>query len=110
VVDWDLYLAFVNDNDFPEVQIVSIAGIFTEPSKFKFEPKNSGYINMEFSQVKNDGKIYCYEGSNNGKSFENVPSGKIIVQMISDSSLNIEHQTGKCTGSEKFIDFETYNR
>jgi hypothetical protein len=109
-VDWDLYLAFVNDNDFPEVQIVSIAGIFTEPSKFKFEPKNSGYVNREFSQVKSDGKIYCYEGSNIGKSFENVPSGKIIVQMISDSRLNIEHRTGICTGSESFKDFEIYNR
>jgi len=110
VVDWDVYLAFVNDNEFPDVQVVSIAGIFTDPSKYKFIPKDSGTANREFSQVKVDENIYCYEGSDVGKSFEPIPTGKILVQLTSDTQLKIEHQTGSCSGSESFKNPEIYNR
>jgi hypothetical protein len=110
VVEWDVYLAFVNDNEFPDVQVVSIAGIFTDPSKFKFFPKDSGTVNREFSQVTTDGKIYCYQAEQVGKSFETKPTGKILVQLIDDESLKIEHQTGSCSGSQSFNIPETYNR
>jgi hypothetical protein len=110
VVDWEVYLAFVNDNNFPEVQVVSIAGIFTDPGKFKFIPKSSGKINREFSQVTPDGSIYCYEASNVGKPFEAVPSGKILVQMTTDKELMIEHQAGRCSGNFNFNDPEIYKR
>ena len=110
VVDWDVYLAFVNDNEFPDIQVVSIAGFVTDPSKFKFEPKTSGKINREFSQVIVDGNIYCYQAADVGKSFESIPTGKILVQLTSDTQLKIEHQTGKCTGSESFKNPEVYNR
>jgi hypothetical protein len=110
VIDWNTYLAFVNDNDFSEVQIVSVAGIFTDPGKFKFIPKNSGKINREFSQVSADEDIYCYEAENAGKSFETVPSGKILVQLESNTKLKIEYQGGKCDRSEMFNKPEVYNR
>ncbi|MBN4049020.1 hypothetical protein JYT91_00215 [archaeon AH-315-M20] len=110
VVDWDVYLAFVNDNDFPDVQVVSIAGIFTDPSKFKFIPKTSGKIDREFSQVTTDGNIYCYQAKDVGKSFEPIPTGKILVQLISDTQLKIEHQSGSCTGSFSFNNPTIYNR
>lgn len=109
VVDWNVYLAFVNDNEFPDIQVVSIAGIFTDPSKFKFNPRSSGFINREFSQVKADGKIYCYQAENVGKPFEPMPAGKILVQLMDDDTLNIEHQEGKCAGSENFNNPEAYN-
>jgi len=110
VVDWNVYLAFVDHYEDPSIQVVSIAGIFTEPSLFKFIPKSSGEINREFSQVTADGKIYCYEGANVIRNFETVPEGKIIVQMTSNETLQIEHQVGRCNGGESFIDPAVYNR
>jgi hypothetical protein len=103
-------LAFVNDNDFPKVQVVSIARIFTDPSKFKFIPKTSGKINREFSQVTADGNIYCYKAEEVGKSFEPIPTGKILVQMTSDTQLKIEHKTGSCSSNEQFDDPAVYDR
>ncbi|MEK6983040.1 MAG: hypothetical protein AABX33_00570 [Nanoarchaeota archaeon] len=110
VVDWKVYLAFVNDNDFPDVQVVSIAGIFTNPSKFKFIPRGSGFVNREFSQVTADGNIYCYQAEDVGKSFEPMPTGKILVQLIDEDTLSIEHQAGKCSESENFKRPGVYNR
>ncbi len=110
VVDWNVYLSFINHYEDPSIQVVSIAGIFTGPSLYKFIPKTSGKINREFSQVTVDGTVYCYEGSSPVREFEAVPSGKILVQLMDEDTLNIEHKTGKCTGSESFSNPEVYNR
>jgi hypothetical protein len=110
VVDWNVFLAFVDHYEDPSIQVVSIAGIFTDPSLFKFMPKTSGEINRELSQVTADGKIYCYEGANVIRNFETVPLGKVLVQMINHESLQIEHQMGSCTGSESFTEPAIYNR
>lgn len=110
VVDWNVFLAFVNHYEDSSVQVVSIAGIFTEPSLFKFNPQSNGEINREFSQVVSDGKIYCYEGSSVIRSFEATPLGKVIVEMIDNETLHIEHQLGNCNGSEIFSDYEVYRR
>ncbi|KAF6245495.1 hypothetical protein [Nitrosopumilus sp. b2] len=110
VVDWNVYLAFVDHYEDPSIQVVSIAGIITEPSLFKFIPKTNGEINREFSQVTSDGNIYCYEGANIIRYFEKVPLGKILVQMIGNETLQIEHQTGNCTRNENFTNPTFYNR
>jgi hypothetical protein len=110
VVDWNVYLAFVDHYEDPSIQVVSVAGIFTEPSLFKFIPKTSGEINREFSQVTADGNIYCYEGADVIRHFEAVPFGKILVEMIGDETLQIEYQTSSCTGSESFTNYAVYHR
>ncbi|MAE42571.1 hypothetical protein CMO93_02265 [Candidatus Woesearchaeota archaeon] len=110
VVDWDVYLAFVNENDFPDVQVVSVAGIFTDFGKYKFIPKDSGFVDREFSQVTADGNIYCYQAADVGKVNEPIPTGKILVQMTSDTQLKIEHQSGSCNGSKNFDNPAIYNR
>jgi len=110
VVDWDVFLAFVNDNEFPDIQVVSIAGFVTDPSKFKFEPKTSGFVDREFSQVKADGNIYCYQAADIGKVNEPIPSGKIIVQLTSNTQLKIEHKSGSCGRSESFSNPSIYDR
>ena len=110
VVDWDVFLAFVNENDFPDVQVVSIAGIFTDSGKYKFIPKDSGFVDREFSQVTADGNIYCYHAADVGKINEPIPTGKILVQLTSDTQLKIEHKSGSCSGSESFKNPAIYNR
>ena len=85
-------------------------GIFTDYGKFKFDPKDTGTMDREFSQVTVDGNIYCYQATDVGKSFEPVPTGKILVQLTSDTQLKIEHQTGTCSGSYSFSNPAVYNR
>jgi hypothetical protein len=110
VTDWDVFLAFINDWQFSKAQVVSIAGKFTGPSKYQFNPKTSGTINRDFADVTFDGKIYCYQGENIGRSFDSIPSGKIVVKMVNKETLHIEHQSGSCSGSENIIEPTVYKR
>ena len=75
----------------------------------KFIPKISGKINREFSQVKPDGNIYCYQAADVGKVNEPIPTGKILVQLTSDRQLKIEHQSSEC-GNDAFVNPAMYNR
>lgn len=99
--DWDKYLAFVNDNKNPSTQVISIGGVFTDAGKLEFTPKTSGFVNREFSHVVPGGNVYCYEGIS--------MSGRVIVQMTSETELKIEHQTGNC-GSFSFTNPTIYKR
>jgi hypothetical protein len=110
VVDWKVYLAFVEDNYFPDTQVVSVAGIFTNPAKYEFYPKNSGFVNREFSEVFDDGNVYCYQSEEVEKFQSSRPSGKIVVQMTDKETLKIEHQQGSCKGDEIFKNPKIYMR
>jgi len=109
VVQWDVFLAFVGDFEFSKAQVVSIAGQFTEPSKYQFYPKNSGNVNRRFSDV-TPGEVYCYQGEDIGRPWDQIPSGKIVVQMTDEETLEIEHQQGSCDGNEILNMPETYER
>ena len=102
ISQWNNYLAFVNDNQNPQTQVVSIGGVITKAGKLEFTPTNSGQINREFEDVTPDGKIYCYES----QGFE----GKVIVQMESETKIKIEHKQGNCSGSEAFTGPKIYER
>lgn len=110
VVDWQVYLAFVEDNYYPDVQVVSVAGIFTDPGKYESYPEDSGNINRKFTDVTADGNVYCYESGNVEKHRNSIPSGKIVVQMVDEETLQIQHQEGICNENEKFSDYEIYKR
>ncbi len=99
VVDWSTYLAFVHDNNNPDLSVISIAGKITDATKFEFSAKDSGTIDREFSQVTANGDIYCYNGE-----------GKILVEMISDEQIQVEWQSGSCASTERFKDPEMYER
>ena len=100
--DWDKYLAFVFDNLEPAKQVISVGGTFTNAGTWKFNPTSTGTINRSFAQVTPDGKIYCYESSNQ--------EGRIIVRMQSETQLIIEHQNQKCSDNVAFQKSATYNR
>lgn len=106
VVEWDTFLSFAHDTNTPEVQVVSIGGIFTQPSKYEFMPQISGTTNRDFSEVSADGKIYCYKDEQ--LSGDKKDEGRIIVQMTSSTELKIEHQPGTCPGT--FISPEIYRK
>ncbi len=100
-LDWENHLSFVYDNNDPSKAVVAIAGILMDPAKWVFTPKSSGLYNRKFSDVTSDGNIYCYDEGQ---------SGKIILQMINNTMLNIEYQSGSCTTNLGFVIPKIYKR
>jgi hypothetical protein len=100
--DWDKQLAFLHEAVDPTISVVSIGGVFTDSGKWSFFANSSGFINREFKDVTTDGNIYCYQADNQ--------TGKIIVEMLSDTEIKIEHQEEGCVGSYVFKDSMVYNR
>jgi hypothetical protein len=95
-------LAFVHHSMYPTEAFISIGGIFTDPTAWRFTPTNTGTINREFSQIAPDGNIYCYENQQGGS--------RIVVEMVSDTKLKIEQQCGDCSGTVTFKKSTIYNR
>ncbi len=100
--DWTEHLSFAYDNNEPSEAVISIGGIFTDSAKWVFTPNTSGFINHEFADVTPDGNLYCYESE--------FTSDKIIVQLVSDAELQIEHQDGSCSGNFEFNNPTIYYR
>jgi hypothetical protein len=60
---------------------------------YYFEPQNSGFVNREFSEVKSDGQIYCYDTSNN---YENNSPKTILIQLEGAETLLIQGSDASC--------------
>lgn len=58
-----------------------------EMGLYFFEPRNSGFANRDFSEVKADGNIYCYETNN---IYQNGGLKTIIIQLTDPKRLKIE--------------------
>jgi len=114
--DWDKQLTFGHDNYDHSIPMISIGGWFTEASKWQIVPQSSGLTNRRFEEVTPDGNIYCYSGTNPyastmGSALSTEEhTGKIIVQMVNATQLQIEKQEGNCGSSEKFGEPFVYNR
>lgn len=91
----DPNLALIHDNIDPTIGVFSIGTSFPNlgPGVYKFAPKNQGFINRDFSEVKPDGHIYCYEINS---------SKRIILQLLDENSLKIEFQKRRCKENEKW--------
>jgi len=98
--NWGLELTFGKNNFNDKELIISVGGEIIDSTRIVFTPKSTGVVNRAFVDVKEDGRIYCY----------NVHSGKLLVKLISSTSLNIEKQSGTCTGGEQFKNPLTYER
>lgn len=110
VVDWSTYLALVADNNYPDMQVISIGGKIMDAAKFEFLPQSSGTKNRDFSDVKFDGKVYCYEDEHPYENGESVDDGKILLQLVDEETLHIEWQSSSCSSSEELNDPEVYER
>jgi hypothetical protein len=73
----------------------------------EYIPNHSGFINREPSEVRADGNTYCYEPQDN---LWFTVGGKILVQLIDDHTLKVEHKEGSCNDNESFITPFVYER
>lgn len=100
-------LAFLHDNIDPTQGEISIGGNFTKQAGvIMFKPTHSGNIDREPSEVKSNGKIYCFNSGQGGWSV----AGKVLVQLIDDTHLKVEHVDGECGKEDVFDKPYTYQR
>lgn len=101
----DPHLALAHDEINPGLGVFSIGTTFGNASGigtglFYFKPTGSGNVDRDFSQVKTDGQIYCYELQYyNDLSYPGMPdAGAVIVQLIDNNTLKIEKYTNNTCG------------
>lgn len=74
----------------------SIKGV--NPGLYSFQIETQGLINRDFSEVRADGKTYCYENFLQGRAAGGMPlgnlSGILLLSMPRDTTLKIELATG----------------
>jgi len=99
-------LAFVHDNIDPTIANLSIGGTFMSSGVIQFKPKHTGMIDREFSEVKADGNVYCY----NSPGGWEPDIGKVLVQLLNNETVKVEYQKETCGSSEKFVTPITYQR
>jgi hypothetical protein len=98
---WDNTIAFVYDNQNPEIAAISFGGVIAEPNVWKFVPNSKYTTNRRFDEVVS-GQIFCYDDYKN--------EGRIIVELLENETLKVEHQFGRCSGSFVFNDYHYFVR
>ncbi len=100
-------LAFLHNNFDPTQGEISIGGQITKQAGVvMFTPMHSGRINREPSEVKSDGKIYCYNTDQGGTGV----GGKVLVQLLDKHHMRVEHLAGACESVETFKRAFDYQR
>ena len=107
--NWSKTLALVHDNTDPSIGVLSIGGVISTPQRILFSPKTDGQINRDFSQVKVDEKIYCYEGRTAGQQ-QGGQSGRGLIQLDNETTMKVENQSGSCDGNVSFSSPTMYQR
>jgi hypothetical protein len=95
-------LALVHENYDPTIGAISVGGTITGQSEWKFTPTHSSSINREFSEITPGTTIYCYQDSR-------MP-GRILIQLVSATNINIEEQTSDCSTNIAFNNPYSYQR
>jgi len=109
----DPHMALVHDNFDPSLGTFSIGtslesmGIIS--GTYRFDPKESGNVDLDFDLVKPGNQIYCYEV---GGSFHDQDSSiSILIQLVSKDSLRIGPYNSPTCGNgswelEEYKEFE----
>lgn len=103
-------LALIHDNLDPTIGKIVVAGNVSTAGVVQFVPFNSGSINREFSQVKADNQLYCYQDDPNVQMGGFKITGKFLIQLLDDHHLKIENQSGSCQTGDAFKNPFTYER
>jgi len=99
---WDGQLAFVYDHRDPSLAAISVGGLFMEAGVWRFSPERQGTVNRQFDGVTPRRTIYCYQADG--------ARGRIILRLVNEDELSIEHQRGTCDGRYTFENSTTYHR
>lgn len=103
--------SFLHFNIDPTYTEIGNAGEITsgQSGQLQFIANHSGTIDREPSEVKSDGKVYCYN-YNITKDGQQQFSGKILTELVDDRHLKLEYQSGNCGNIETFVKPYNYER
>lgn len=110
---WQQHLYFGYDNVDPGLAVISAGGVFVnQPTKWLFDPRESGTTNLAPEEVRTGETIYCYERTQDAPvyRYRGFETGKILVQLLTESEIKIEYQSGNCTTSEFTSEAKVYQR
>lgn len=95
-------VSVIHNNIDPTIGEVVIGGEFDNnlTGVLAFKPTHSGTTNREPSEVKADGKVYCYQGDAEIKNINQPINGKILIQVLDSHHIRADHQTGMCGSNE----------
>jgi len=94
----DPHIALVHNNVDPTIAVFSVGTELASAlsgSTLEFTPEASGLVDREFSDVTDDGNIYCYT----------IPTteGVVLLQMTSSTEIDLEYQAStECSDSYSF--------
>lgn len=108
--NWGKSMALVHDNFDPSVGIASIGGLIGNSTKIVFVPKHDGTINREFSEVKPDGMVYCYQTDSQAGSGNVARSGSLLIQLTNATTLQAELKQSACSIINSFSKSTIYER
>ncbi|MEK9156465.1 MAG: hypothetical protein AAB360_04220 [Patescibacteria group bacterium] len=96
----DPHLALVHDNVEPNYGAFSVGTTLSASGAssgvYFFTPNHSGTINREFSEVGNDGNIYCYEASQEKGGSVSI---SFILQLTGSTTLKIQKNSDSTCGA-----------
>ncbi|TMC46026.1 MAG: hypothetical protein E6J25_01090 [Chloroflexi bacterium] len=95
-------LALAHENYDAKIGAISIGGTIAQRGEWRFDPTHSGTVNREFSEVIPGASIYCYQASG--------LSGRILIRLVTATTLTIEHQSSSCSSRVAFVNPLPYQR
>jgi hypothetical protein len=94
--------ALVHESFNPMLDAISIGGTIGIHGVWDFAPTHSGTINRDYAEITPGDSIYCYQAAG-------MP-GRLLIQLVTATTISIEHQPGGCTGTLAFISAAAYQR
>jgi hypothetical protein len=100
-------LAFLHNNVDVTLGEISVGGDLAggKAGVIHFQLEHSGIFNREPSEIKADGKLYCYDTMGQWYS-----QGKFLVKLEDDNHLKAEIKSGACGSEETFSNPYSYER
>jgi hypothetical protein len=103
------FLGLVHDYTDPAQPMMAIGNSVKGMAMglYSFTPQSAGKINRDFSDVKADGNIYCYDNFLQGQSTGGMPlaraNGILLMSLTSETNLKLEFVNGgKCNANAKY--------
>jgi hypothetical protein len=108
--DWSSHFSLVHHSQ-TGIGSMAIAGKIADQFMYTFTPAHDGTINREPSET-TTGTVYCYqhEGNQRMPNGRIAGTGKLLLELADNHTMQIEHTSGSCQTNESLSSPTTYYR